>query len=295
MLLLERCSVPEIVAALKEVSSAPRGRQKRDELLSECRLLTADQANHERMCAAVLNTRSAERVRALCRWWGIRSSRLTKQAAIDAFVREDSASSSRTAAVEAPASAASASSSGPLAEAFVTAASASSSGPAAAEPPASVSTTQLVLHDGNRMNKRFRKQLMRRLRRLACSSRIKAVIRSRDWRGRTVSEVRAAVSQQSGVSLQVGEKRAFFERQLERHLRRHRRTRARPQPKRQPMRVLSDSWVGGVHQEHREHAPMRLNDYFSRKAFATAAEPLAPSSSSSLLSLVPLSDLSAGG
>lgn len=279
MLLLERCSVPEIVAALKEVSSAPRGRQKRDELLSECRLLTADQANHERMCAAVLNTRSAERVRALCRWWGIRSSRLTKQAAIDAFVREDSASSSRTAAVEAPASAA----------------SASSSGPAAAEPPASVSTTQLVLHDGNRMNKRFRKQLMRRLRRLACSSRIKAVIRSRDWRGRTVSEVRAAVSQQSGVSLQVGEKRAFFERQLERHLRRHRRTRARPQPKRQPMRVLSDSWVGGVHQEHREHAPMRLNDYFSRKAFATAAEPLAPSSSSSLLSLVPLSDLSAGG
>ena len=279
MLLLERCSVPEIVAALKEVSSAPRGRQKRDELLSECRLLTADQANHERMCAAVLNTRSAERVRALCRWWGIRSSRLTKQAAIDAFVREDSASSSRTAAVEAPASAA----------------SASSSGPAAAEPPASVATTQLVLHDGNRMNKRFRKQLMRRLRRLACSSRIKAVIRSRDWRGRTVSEVRAAVSQQSGVSLQVGEKRAFFERQLERHLRRHRRTRARPQPKRQPMRVLSDSWVGGVHQEHREHAPMRLNDYFSRKAFATAAEPLAPSSSSSLLSLVPLSNLSAGG
>ena len=279
MLLLERCSVPEIVAALKEVSSAPRGRQKRDELLSECRLLTADQANHERMCAAVLNTRSAERVRALCRWWGIRSSRLTKQAAIDAFVREDSASSSRTAAVEAPASAA----------------SASSSGPAAAEPPASVSTTQLVLHDGNRMNKRFRKQLMRRLRRLACSSRIKAVIRSRDWRGRTVSEVRAAVSQQSGVSLQVGEKRAFFERQLERHLRRHRRTRARPKPKRQPMRVLSDSWVGGVHQEHREHAPMRLNDYLSRKAFATAAEPLAPSSSSSLLSLVPLSDLSAGG
>ena len=279
MLLLERCSVPEIVAALKEVSSAPRGRQKRDELLSECRLLTADQANHERMCAAVLNTRSAERVRALCRWWGIPSSRLTKQAAIDAFVREDSASSSRTAAVEAPASAA----------------SASSSGPAAAEPPASVSTTQLVLHDGNRMNKRFRKQLMRRLRRLACSSRIKAVIRSRDWRGRTVSEVRAAVSQQSGVSLQVGEKRAFFERQLERHLRRHRRTRARPKPKRQPMRVLSDSWVGGVHQEHREHAPMRLNDYLSRKAFATAAEPLAPSSSSSLLSLVPLSDLSAGG
>ena len=261
MLLLERCSVPEIVAALKEVSSAPRGRQKRDELLSECRLLTADQANHERMCAAVLNTRSAERVRALCRWWGIRSSRLTKQAAIDAFVREDSASSSRTAAVEAPASAA----------------SASSSGPAAAEPPASVSTTQLVLHDGNRMNKRFRKQLMRRLRRLACSSRIKAVIRSRDWRGRTVSEVRAAVSQQSGVSLQVGEKRAFFERQLERHLRRHRRTRARPQPKRQPMRVLSDSWVGGEHQEQREHAPMRLNDYWSREAFKTeVAEPLVP-------------------
>ena len=277
MLLLQTCSVPEIVAALHEVRLTPRGRKKRDELLSECRQLTADHANHERMCAAVLNTRSAERVRALCRWWGIRSSRLTKQAAIDAFVREDSASSSRTAAVEAPASAA----------------SASSSGPAAAEPPASVSTTQLVLHDGNRMNKRFRKQLMRRLRRLACSSRIKAVIRSRDWRGRTVSEVRAAVSQQSGVSLQVGEKRAFFERQLERHLWRHLRTRATPKPK--PMRVLSDSWVGGVHQEHREHAPMRLNDYFSRKAFATAAEPLAPSSSSSLLSLVPLSDLSAGG
>ena len=279
MLLLERCSVPEIVAALNEVSLAPRGRKKRDELLSECRLLTADQANHERMCAAVLNTKSAAEVRELCRFWGIPSSRLNKQAAIAAFVREDSACSSRTAAVEAPASAA----------------SASSSGPAAAEPPASVATTQLVLHDGNRMNKRFRKQLMRRLRRLACSSRIKAVIRSRDWRGRTVSEVRAAVSQQVGVSLQVGEKRAFFERQLERHLRRHRRTRARPQPKRQPMRVLSDSWVGGVHQEHREHAPMRLNDYLSRKAFATAAEPLAPSSSSSLLSLVPLSDLSAGG
>ena len=279
MLLLQRCSVAEIVAALNEVSLAPRGRKKRDELLSECRPLTADPANHERMCAAVLNTRSTAAVRALCRCWGIPSSRLNKQDAIAAFVREDSASSSRTAAVEAPASAA----------------SASSSGPAAAEPPASVSTTQLVLHDGNRMNKRFRKQLMRRLRRLACSSRIKAVIRSRDWRGRTVSEVRAAVSQQSGVSLQVGEKRAFFERQLERHLRRHRRTRARPQPKRQPMRVLSDSWVGGVHQEHREHAPMRLNDYFSRKAFATAAEPLAPSSSSSLLSLVPLRDLSAGG
>ena len=281
MLLLERCSVPEIVAALKEVSSAPRGRQKRDELLSECRLLTADQANHERLCAAVLNTRSAARVRALCRWWGIPSSRLTKQAAIAAFVREDSASSSRTAAVEAPASAA----------------SASSSGPAAAEPPASVATTQLVLYDGNRMNKRFRKKLMRRLLRLACSSRIKAAIRSQAWRGRTVSEVRVAVSQQVGVSLEVGEKRAFFERQLERHLWRHlrRRARTKPKPKPKPMRVLSDSWVGGVHQEHREHAPMRLNDYLSRKAFATAAEPWAPSSSSSLLSLAPLSNLSAGG
>ena len=276
MLLLQRCSVPETVAALNAVSLAPRGRKKKDELLSECRLLAEDRANHERMCAVVLNGKSVAQVRALCRYWGIPSSRLNKQALIAAFVREDSASSSRTAAVEAPASAASASSSGPLAEAFVIAASASSSGPAAAEPPASVATTKLVPYDGNRMNKRFRKILLRRLLRWARSSSIKAAIRGQEWRGRTVSEVRAAVSQQVGVSLEVGEKRAFFERQLGRHLRRHLRRRATPKPKPKPMRVLSDSWVGGVHQEHREHAPMRFNDYLSRKAFATAAEPLVP-------------------
>ena len=260
MLLLQRCTVPEIAAALTEVRSVPCGRKKKDELLADCSGLCKDQNNHERMCEAVLNRRSTESVRALCKYCGIPVSRLTKQALIASFVRKDSPT-----AAEAPASASSAQSSTPSA--------------ADACAPSASSSTQLVLHDGNRVNKRLRKRLWRCWLRRANSSKIKAAIRSQNWHGRTVSEVRAAVSQRVGVPLEVGEKRAFFERQLQRHLQHRRRTTAKPKPRaaRATKRVLSDSWVGGVHQEQREHAPMRLNDYLSRKAFKTeVAEPLVP-------------------
>lgn len=138
------------------------------------------------------------------------------------------------------------------------------------EHPPLVPCEVLVLCDSKR-SKSFAKRLRKRWQRLALSKRIKQEIGANTWSQKArLCDIRSALSQKLGVSLESGRARSFFDRQLQRIVLQP-RSRGRQKPRKAKRKaktthhLLTDSWLGGEHTAHREHARMRCEDFLSRR------------------------------
>ena len=236
----------EIATLIQAVRPGKTARKRKALLLEEVGALCQEPAAHRRLCELVLAKHSAEYLRLVLRSsGGVRVASLNRKQCLGELIRLDRGSGASSSA-------------------------ASRTAPSA---PAEGLPQQIVQVD-HKARKGLRKRLHRRFMRHAVSNKIKAVLKARDWSGYVLSDIRRAVADKVGISLETGSCRVFFERQLQRTLlagvRKRRRTRATPKSSstgRVPPDEQIDEELGGPHRRHREHTSMRYNDYTSRLAF----------------------------